>query len=111
MVVISHGNGGGLQSHADLALALASAGYVVAAPMHAGDNFADQSAAGAATLYSGRTRQFRVTVEHMLTRWHGRDRIDPERIGAFGFSAGGFDRRAFHSTMNDEVVRFFAQHT
>ena len=32
LVVISHGNGGGLQSHADLALALASAGYVVAAP-------------------------------------------------------------------------------
>ncbi|MDQ6620689.1 MAG: hypothetical protein M3Z31_13515 [Pseudomonadota bacterium] len=58
LVVISHGNGGGLQSHADLAFALAGAGYVVAAPMHAGDNFADQTAGGAATLYSGRTRQF-----------------------------------------------------
>ena len=90
MVVISHGNGGGLQSHADLALALAGAGYVVAAPMHGGDNFADQSAAGAATLYSNRTRQFRAAVEHMLTQWPGRDRIDPERVGAFGFSAGGF---------------------
>ncbi len=90
LVVISHGNGGGPQSHADLALALAGAGYVVAAPMHAGDNFADQSAAAAATLYSGRTRQFRATVEHMLARWQGRDRIDPERVGAFGFSAGGF---------------------
>ena len=90
MVVISHGNGGGLQSHADLALALASAGFVVAAPIHAGDNFADQSAAGSATLFSGRTRQFRVTVDHMLTQWQGRDRIDAERVGAFGLSAGGF---------------------
>jgi predicted dienelactone hydrolase len=26
----------------------------------------------------------------MLGTWPGRDRIDPERIGAFGFSAGGF---------------------
>ncbi|MDQ6620690.1 MAG: prolyl oligopeptidase family serine peptidase [Pseudomonadota bacterium] len=26
----------------------------------------------------------------MLTHWHDRDRIDPERVGAFGFSAGGF---------------------
>ena len=90
LVVISHGNGGGLQSHADLALALASAGYVVAAPIHTGDNFADESAAGAATLYSNRTRQFRLTVDHMLIHWQGRDRIDPERVGAFGFSAGGF---------------------
>jgi predicted dienelactone hydrolase len=62
----------------------------VAAPQHAGDNFADQSAAGAATLYSSRTRQFRVTVDHMLSHWQHRDRIDPERVGAFGFSAGGF---------------------
>src|SRR4249919_1761868 len=40
LVVISHGNGGGPGSHVDLAMALASAGYVVAAPMHPGDNFA-----------------------------------------------------------------------
>lgn len=90
LVVISHGNGGGPGGHADLALALASAGYVVAAPMHTGDNFADQSAAGAASLFSGRNRQLRATVDFMLKAWSGHDRIDPERIGAFGFSAGGF---------------------
>jgi predicted dienelactone hydrolase len=90
LVVISHGNGGGPQSHADLALALASAGYVVAAPMHTGDNFADQSAAGAVVLYSNRTRQLQATVDHMLTQWPRRDHVDPERVGAFGYSAGGF---------------------
>jgi predicted dienelactone hydrolase len=26
----------------------------------------------------------------MLTNWQGHDRIDAERVGAFGFSAGGF---------------------
>src|SRR5262245_25947395 len=46
LVVISHGNGGGFASHADLALALANAGYVVVAPMHSGDNYIDQSAVG-----------------------------------------------------------------
>jgi predicted dienelactone hydrolase len=108
MVVISHGNAGGLQSHADLALALASAGYVVAAPMHDGDNYADQSAAGAATLYSNRTRQLRAAVDHMLNRWQGRDRIDPERIGAFGFSAGGFTVLAAAGAQPD--MRLIAQH-
>ncbi len=108
LVVISHGNGGGVQSHADLALALAAAGHVVAAPMHAGDNFADQSAAGSASLYSGRTRQLRVTVDHMLTQWPGSDRIDPERVGAFGFSAGGFTVLAAAGAQPD--MRLIAQH-
>lgn len=108
MVVISHGNGGGLQSHADLALALASAGYVVAAPMHAGDNFADQSAAGAGSLYSSRTRQFRTAVDYMLTQWPGHDRIDPQRVGAFGFSAGGFTVLAAAGAQPD--LRLVAKH-
>lgn len=89
LVVISHGNGGGPGSHADLALALADAGYVVAAPMHTGDNYADQSAAGSVNLFSGRTRQLAATVDYMLGDWPGHDRIDPQRIGAFGLSAGG----------------------
>lgn len=90
LVVLSHGNGGGLQSHADLALKLASAGYVVAAPMHPGDNFLDQASAGSAKLFSDRNRQFRLAVDHMLSKWPERASIDPEKVGAFGFSAGGF---------------------
>ena len=90
LVVISHGNGGGLGSHADLALALADAGYVVAAPMHTGDNYADQSAVGSVSWLSGRSQQLRATVDYMLGNWQGHDRIDPDRVGAFGFSAGGF---------------------
>lgn len=90
LVVISHGNGGGPAGHADLALALASAGYVVAAPMHTGDNYADQSAVSSAALFSGRNAELRAAVDHMLTTWTGRANIDPARIGAFGFSAGGF---------------------
>jgi predicted dienelactone hydrolase len=89
LVVISHGNGGGPGSHADLALALASAGHVVAAPMHPGDNFTDQSGVGAATVFSDRARQLGATVDFLLERWEGRARLDPSRVGAFGFSAGG----------------------
>ena len=90
LVVISHGNGGSVGSHADLAMALANAGYVVAAPMHTGDNFQDQSAVGSLSWLSERTRQLHITVDHMLKNWQSHDRIDPERIGAYGFSAGAF---------------------
>lgn len=90
LVVISHGNGGGATGHADLAMALASAGYVVAAPTHAGDNFADQSAVGSATFFTARTGQLHATLDHMLAKWQGHDRIDANRVGAFGLSMGGF---------------------
>jgi predicted dienelactone hydrolase len=89
-VVISHGNGGGPGSHVDLALALAQQGFVVAAPMHTGDNFADQSAVGSARWLVDRNRHMRAAIDHMLTVWPARDRIDAGRVGAFGFSAGGF---------------------
>lgn len=89
LVVISHGTGGGLTSHADLALALASAGHIVAAPMHS-DNFQDMSSVGSPAYITGRTRQLRATVDHMLTKWQGHGQIDAERIGAYGFSIGAF---------------------
>ena len=90
LVVISHGNSGGPASHADLALALANDGYIVAAPMHSGDNYADQSAVDSLSWLSGRTKELHITVDYMLKNWRGHDRINPERIGAFGFSAGAF---------------------
>ncbi|MFC0251871.1 alpha/beta hydrolase family protein [Massilia consociata] len=89
LIVISHGNAGGPGSHADLALALADAGYVVAAPMHGGDNYVDQSAAGTVPWLGARNRELHVTIDYMLKEWTGRASIDPDRIGAYGFSAGG----------------------
>ena len=88
LVVLSHGSGGGLGSHADLALALSNAGYVVAAPLHLGDNFRDQSALGSLSWLADRTRQLSAAVDYMLTQWQASDHIDSERIGAYGFSAG-----------------------
>ena len=116
LVVISHGNGGGPGSHADLALALAENGFVVAAPMHTGDNFADQRSAGTARWLPDRHRHLRATLDHLLGAWPGRDRINPARIGIFGFSAGGFSalaaiggtpdlsRVALHCSASDEFV-------
>jgi predicted dienelactone hydrolase len=87
LIVISHGTGGDLQSHAGTARALASAGFVVAALTHTGDNWRDRSRA---TDVAERPRQLGVLIDFMLTAWDGRAGIDPERVGAFGFSSGGF---------------------
>jgi predicted dienelactone hydrolase len=87
LVVISHGSGGSFLGHFDTAIALAEAGYVVASVTHRGDNYADQSR----TVYiMDRPAQISRVIDHMLSTWDGRAAIDPERIGMFGFSAGGF---------------------
>lgn len=87
LIVISHGNGGDFRSHHDTAAALAKAGFVVAALTHTGDNWRDQSRA---TDLIGRTRQLSVLIDYMTRDWSARAGIDADRIGAFGFSAGGF---------------------
>lgn len=87
LVVISHGTGSSFLSHFDTAIALADAGFVVAAVSHAGDNYADQSRSADVM---DRPRQVSRVIDHMLSTWDGRAVIDPARVGMFGFSAGGF---------------------
>lgn len=87
LIVMSHGTGASYASHLDTAEALAGAGFVVAALTHTGDNWRDMSRA---VEVWDRPRQLKLLVDYMLQTWPEHARIDPERIGAFGFSAGGF---------------------
>jgi predicted dienelactone hydrolase len=87
LIVMSHGSGGSLEGHYDTALALADAGFVVAAVTHTGDNYRDHSGF---TLVENRSRHIKALVDFMLGSWVHRDLLDPSRIGMFGFSAGGF---------------------
>lgn len=87
LVVMSHGNGAWHGAHADTADALAKAGYVVAAVNHPGDTYEDESRATALTR---RAPQLSALIDHMTGEWRGPVPVDTGRIGAFGFSAGGF---------------------
>jgi predicted dienelactone hydrolase len=90
LILISHGTSGSLASHYDTALALAEAGFVAAAISHTGDSFADQSYAGNRIDLIDRPRQIRVALDYLLGSWKDHAQLDPERIGMFGFSLGGF---------------------
>jgi predicted dienelactone hydrolase len=87
MVVFSHGTGGWYGGHYDTALALARAGFVVAAVSHTGDTYDDHSQAALIWL---RSAQIHRLIDYMLTEWSDRAQLDASRIGMFGFSAGGF---------------------
>jgi predicted dienelactone hydrolase len=90
LIIISHGNGGAFSGHGDTALALADAGFVVAAATHTGDNFEDQSYAGKERWFSDRPRHVARVIDYVVGHWTERARIDQSRIGLFGFSMGGF---------------------
>jgi predicted dienelactone hydrolase len=86
LVVMSHGTGGWFAGHYDTALALAHAGFVVASLTHPGDNYQDQSRATDIPL---RVAAMSRLIDYMLDEWTQHGSVDPERVGIFGFSAGG----------------------
>jgi predicted dienelactone hydrolase len=87
LIVLSHGGGGSYAGHYDTALALARAGFVVAAISHAGDTYDDQSKV---MMPWRRPVQLSRLIDYMLSNWRERGAIDAGRIGAYGFSNGGF---------------------
>jgi len=87
LIVMSHGNGGFFGGHADTAQALAEAGFVVAALTHPGDNYKDQSRA---TAMADRPAALSDLIGWMLDASPLKTKIDPDKVGAFGFSSGGF---------------------
>ena len=101
LVVISHGNGGAYSGHHDTAEALADAGFVVAALTHPGDNWRDDSRQ---TQLSDRPRHVSLLIDHMTQGWSGPVTIDSARIGAFGFSAGGFTVTALAGGVSDPLL-------
>jgi predicted dienelactone hydrolase/intracellular septation protein A len=90
LIVISHGTGGGAETHYDTALALAEAGFIAVAVTHTGDNWRDHAVSFTARNFIERPRHLKPTIDYMLTAWPGRDHLAAARIGAFGHSAGGF---------------------
>jgi predicted dienelactone hydrolase len=87
LVVISHGTGGSFADHFDTAHALAEAGFVAAALSHTGDTYDDRSRA---TRITERPGQLVRLIDFMTSEWRGHAALDGRRIGAFGFSSGGF---------------------
>ena len=90
LVVISHGHGGSDLGHHDLAVYLASHGFVVATLQHPGDNFRDASGDGHPEVMIGRPIQVKATISMLLADPHWKPLIDPDRIGVAGFSNGGY---------------------
>ncbi|HTN95810.1 MAG TPA: alpha/beta fold hydrolase, partial [Nordella sp.] len=85
LVVLSHGYGGSWRNLSWLAAALASQGYVVAAPDHPGTTTFDRDPAKAASLWE-RPRDLSRVIDAVSTD----QQIARGRIAAIGHSLGGW---------------------
>lgn len=90
LILLSHGNGGGMFSHQDMAIFLAKQGYVVVAVEHPGDNYHEDSGSGTDRVLIGRGLQLMAWLDFLLSNPKFSTSIDSSRIGVAGFSAGGY---------------------
>jgi predicted dienelactone hydrolase len=88
--MLSHGTGGTAQSVAWLATALAMRGYIVAAVNHPGNTALAPYTVQGFTLWWLRAKDLTTALDNILTDDEFGPRIDPQRIGAAGFSLGGY---------------------
>jgi predicted dienelactone hydrolase len=90
LVVVSHGRGGSFVNFYDVADTLAEAGFIVAAINHPGDTTSDRSRSDNLSAFVERPTDIKRLVSQMLSASSAASTIDPERIGFFGFSRGGY---------------------
>lgn len=90
LIVISHGYGGGSLGHRDTAEALAEGGFVVVAINHPHANYADMSQANGMGVLIERPIDIKRTIDFILGPSPDAGSIDPQKIGFYGFSQGGY---------------------
>lgn len=90
IVLLSHGTGGTAMQLAWLGTALARAGFVAAAVNHPGNNGMEPYTAEGFALWWERATDLSEVLDGMLADEEFGPKIDPARVGAAGFSLGGY---------------------
>jgi predicted dienelactone hydrolase len=90
LILLSHGTGASSLMIAWLGTALASHGYIAAAVNHPGNNALEDYTVQGFSLWWERATDLSTVIDRMLADSTFGVRIDPKRLGAAGFSLGGF---------------------
>lgn len=90
LIVLSHGTGGTAMQLAWLGTVLARAGYIVAAVDHPGNNGTEPYTEEGFVLWWERATDLSEVIDGMLADEDFGPQIDRDRIGAAGFSIGGY---------------------
>ena len=104
LIVLSHGAGGHAPAHGWIAVPLAQQGYIVAAPNHPGSTSEDKSAAETFKFWL-RPADLTETLNELEKVAFLQNHLDANRVGALGFSAGGYTALAVAGVlMNPQLL-------
>jgi predicted dienelactone hydrolase len=101
VILFSHGFGGTARMMAWFTTNLARAGYIVVAVDHPGNNGLDKMTAPGAIMFWDRPEDLRVALAAVRNDPVIGPHIDARRVGAAGFSAGGFTALAAAGARSD----------
>ncbi len=104
LIALSHGSGGSAAQMAWLGASLAAHGYIAAAVDHPGNNSNGKYTVEGFTLWWERARDISVLIDRMLADSVFRERIDKKRIGAAGFSLGGYTMMLLAGAVSDPAL-------
>lgn len=90
LILLSHGTGGASLQLGWIASYLASEGYIAAAVNHHGNNGLETYVAKGFLHYWERAKDLKVILDQLLADQTFGTLIDPDQIGAAGFSLGGY---------------------
>ena len=88
LVILSHGSGGNPWVHADLARTLVEDGFVVAMPLHRGDNYRDLSTPGP-VAWERRPHEVSRAIDAVAADPRFAPLLELDKVGMYGMSAGG----------------------
>ncbi|MBG6215034.1 putative dienelactone hydrolase [Cryobacterium sp. CAN_C3] len=100
VVVLSHGTGGAGEDLDWLAAPLNDAGYLVATIDHHGNSYNDEYLVEGFTFPWERAQDVRVLLDHLVAEHD----VDVNRIGAAGFSFGGYTVAALLGARIDPAI-------
>ncbi|GAA4893545.1 putative dienelactone hydrolase [Stackebrandtia albiflava] len=95
VVLVSHGTGGAAEQMTWLAETLSRAGFLAVSVDHHGNNYVDGYRAGGFAAFWDRPRDFTVVMDHLA------ETGPVGRIGAAGFSIGGYTAAALVGARGD----------
>ncbi len=101
LILLSHGTGGSAMQMAWLGTALARAGFIAAAVNHPGNNALEPYTAEGFLLWWERATDLSDVLDGMLADAEFGPKIDSSRIGAAGFSIGGYTVLALGGARTD----------
>lgn len=106
LILLSHGSGGSAMQMAWLGTALARAGYIAVAVDHPGNNALEPYTAEGFILWWERATDLSEVLDGMLADPEFGPKIDASRVGAAGFSIGGYTVLALGGARTDVSLIF-----